>query len=94
MTKTLRIPKPEFGGRCNGCGICCLRETCALGIDIHGHTDGPCPSLTWRDGRFWCGLAEESPLVAFLLGVGFGCDSDVPEGTVAGGPDMTVEVIC
>lgn len=75
--------KPEFAEACNGCGVCCLMQTCAMGLDLHGETKGPCPSLTWRDGRFWCDLVSRHPMVPLLLGIGVGCDSDAPVGTVA-----------
>lgn len=59
-------PKPLYGEPCNGCGICCQHELCPLAKDLLGqHQKGPCPKLTWQDGRFQCGfvLEETNPLL-------------------------------
>jgi hypothetical protein len=50
--------KPEFGKSCNGCGVCCVAEPCAIAqLLIPGvGSKGPCPALEWRDGRSWCGM--------------------------------------
>lgn len=80
--------KPRHGQPCNGCGFCCAAEVCDLGLHVHGdETPAPCPSLTFHDGRFWCGLIEFadhkdrslSAKLRFSLGVGFGCDADDPD---------------
>lgn len=43
------------GNRCNGCGVCCLAEQCAIGVEIFGNTQ-VCPALEFDQDRFWCGL--------------------------------------
>jgi hypothetical protein len=51
-------PKPRPGAPCNGCGICCAAETCALGRLVFRRVGGPCPALAWTPeaGRYVCGL--------------------------------------
>lgn len=59
--------KPATGAPCNGCGICCLAETCPAGRILFRRRRGPCPALEWdeQDGRrYRCGLLR-SP-VAYL----------------------------
>ncbi len=57
---------------CVGSGFCCITARCALGAQLHGPgTD--CPSLVWRDGRYWCGEVLREPAVGPRLDVGAGC---------------------
>jgi len=81
------LPKPAEGQPCNGCGLCCIREVCSIGVKIYGpQVQAPCPGLHAQDGRYWCKvvLAERQaalpPIVATMLDIGGGCDSidDVP----------------
>ena len=53
----MSTPKPPMGSPCNGCGACCLAETCAIGTDLLGYAS-PCPALETDDGRYWCGLVR------------------------------------
>lgn len=76
------LAKPDFGNPCNGCGMCCIREVCDIGLMIYGDAQpAPCPALVRKDGRFWCKvvLVEEAqglpPIAAEALGIGFGCDT-------------------
>jgi hypothetical protein len=50
--------KPRIGLACNGCGICCLAETCPLGRVVFLQRSGPCPALIWEGEakRYWCGM--------------------------------------
>jgi len=65
---------------CVGCGYCCWKVRCGVGIDLHGHGD-KCPELMFKDGRHWCGVLlgnEEDLYTAWLrteLSVGEGCCS-------------------
>ena len=74
--------KPTFGEPCNGCGFCCAAEVCGIGKQVHGDIEGPCPSMTYQEGRFFCGvvlieeLAGMEPLIRQALGIGRGCDAD------------------
>ena len=83
-------PKPAVGAACNGCGVCCVVETCPLARLRFLRRRGPCPALLWRDdeGRYRCGLLAEPtrwlPLpealarrwVARWIAAGKGCDCD------------------
>jgi len=51
--------KPPKGAKCNGCGVCCIAETCPAGIELFGSDHQVCPALMFRDGRFNCGLMSE-----------------------------------
>ena len=50
--------KPGVGQACNGCGVCCVLETCPLAMLRFRRRSGPCPALEWSDGdaRYVCGL--------------------------------------
>lgn len=75
--------KPRKGAPCNGCGYCCAAERCLLAIEALGDGPGPCPAMQFEGARFYCGLLREAPgplqpTIAFLLGIGHGCDADDP----------------
>lgn len=65
--------KPRVMDPCNGCGVCCVAEPCALAFDyVPGSLPfRPCPALEWRDGQARCGLivdpARHSPEFAEIL---------------------------
>lgn len=76
--------KPKFGERCNGCGWCCEQEQCLISVEMFGKEPGACRALQYADGRTYCGLVRMAspdlqPSLAFLLGLGMGCDADDPE---------------
>lgn len=82
------LNKPKFLEPCNGCGLCCQLEVCALGLDMLGNnTPAPCPLIRARDGRFFCGAvdmademgAEQGAAIRFILGVGIGCDAEIED---------------
>jgi hypothetical protein len=52
--------KPRPGQPCNGCGVCCVVETCPVGRIAFLKKRGPCPALAWQDeaGRYLCGLVQ------------------------------------
>jgi len=77
------LQKPRFGEKCNGCGWCCEQSQCLLSIDLFGKEPGPCRALVRADGRTYCGVVQEAshelqPTLAFLLGLGVGCDATGP----------------
>ncbi len=65
---------------CVGSGYCCKKAPCVLGVEKHGQV-APCPSLVFKDGRYWCGLVEdakseeEKQHLINILGIGAGCCS-------------------
>jgi len=50
--------KPNLGATCNGCGVCCLVETCPAGLILFRQKRGPCPALRWNEPetRYDCGF--------------------------------------
>jgi len=51
---------------------------------MFGKEPGACRALQYADGRTYCGLVRMAspdlqPSLAFLLGLGMGCDADDPE---------------
>jgi len=51
-------PKPALGAPCNGCGLCCLRAPCPLGMLVSRRRTGACAALRWdgAEQRYLCGL--------------------------------------
>lgn len=80
MTTTLP-PKPAYGLPCNGCGLCCTLSLCRAGAIAFPKAKAPCPALSYAvDGtRTYFGLvaaerrAGIEPLIAKVLGIGWGC---------------------
>lgn len=50
--------KPQEGQPCNGCGVCCMLETCPAARLRFMQKVGPCPALEWSDQamRYYCGF--------------------------------------
>jgi hypothetical protein len=46
---------PGHGEPCNGCGVCCLAEPCALSRDLFGDV-AQCPALEQHHHKYSCGL--------------------------------------
>jgi hypothetical protein len=84
------VGKPAFGAPCNGCGLCCIMEQCALSVEYLGKQDR-CPAIERMGDRFACGLVTRpghymgtpafgdaylGRLIGEALGIGRGCDSD------------------
>jgi hypothetical protein len=81
--------KPAYGRPCNGCGVCCLAETCPVGRLRFLRRRGPCPALIQdRSGRYWCGMVANPgrflpwlpdglarALMRRWIAAGIGCDS-------------------
>ncbi len=73
--------KPPWDTPCNGCGFCCAAERCVAAEIAIGEGPGPCPLLTFHDGRFWCEMIETEtdenmePLIRNTLGIGKGCQA-------------------
>lgn len=50
IEERLKNPPP-----CIGSGFCCKKSLCMMGVRVHGSMPGPCPSLMFKDERYWCG---------------------------------------
>lgn len=50
--------KPPEGQPCNGCGVCCILETCPAARLRFLQANGPCPALEWSVAEkcYRCGL--------------------------------------
>lgn len=83
--------KPLLGAPCNGCGVCCAAEPCAVARLFLHRRRGRCPALVWQQGRYRCGLVLQpcghlrlprliEPLARRLfarwIAADRGCDSD------------------
>lgn len=56
---SLAPPKPAYGARCNGCGVCCAVAPCPVAVIFLRQIKGRCRALLWQDdaGRYVCGMA-------------------------------------
>lgn len=54
--------KPALGEPCNGCGVCCLTESCPLGSVISRKRLGACDALRWDAGQqvYRCGAITDA----------------------------------
>jgi len=64
---------------CLGCGYCCKESQCISSYNKHGFKVR-CPDLSFHDGRYWCGLIENSSPLEVVqytdaLSIGAGCCS-------------------
>lgn len=85
-------PPPRRGEPCNGCGLCCVLEVCAVGLALDAPREAPCALLSFDEGesRFRCGAVLAAPpnVKSFLMlkmGIGMGCDADLPDEVIAAG---------
>lgn len=61
------LKKPAFGEPCNGCGMCCTVEPCAIAKEFLHCITGPCVALETDDNRTYCGMVRRP--VFYLLGI-------------------------
>lgn len=61
---------------CVGCGYCCLKAMCALGVKEYGRTSTRCPYLYWHveDKRYYCQLYDREKWLKYF---GEGCSSSL-----------------
>lgn len=58
LIESVTLEKPVYGDPCNGCGICCIAQVCALGEALGDEKD--CKALIHNvDGTFSCGLVVD-----------------------------------
>jgi hypothetical protein len=50
--------KPDYGVRCNGCGVCCAAEPCPVAFVFLFQFKGQCRALLWQEDtrRYVCGM--------------------------------------
>lgn len=50
--------KPDYGARCNGCGVCCAAEPCPVAYVFLFQFRGRCRALLWQEesSRYVCGM--------------------------------------
>jgi hypothetical protein len=53
--------KPEYGTKCNGCGVCCAAEPCPVAHLLLWQFSGACKALQWQETeqRYQCGMVVE-----------------------------------
>ena len=69
-----------IGSPCIGCGYCCKKARCWVSLHINGTDKRPCPSLVFKDGRYWCeivqtAVGEDKEKIINELAIGGGCSS-------------------
>lgn len=66
-----------MGKVCVGCGFCCCKAVCVVGI-AHGagaRVDTPCTFLSYGDGRHWCSLVTDHTVPGNAIHADTGCSS-------------------
>lgn len=53
--------KPNYGDKCNGCGVCCAAEPCPVAHLLLWQFKGACKALQWQEAgqRYQCGMVVE-----------------------------------
>ena len=53
--------KPDYGAKCNGCGVCCAAEPCPVAHLFLWQFRGSCKALQWQAAgrRYQCGLVVD-----------------------------------
>lgn len=61
---------------CVGCGFCCKKAMCALGVEEYGEVVEECPYLYWHeeDKRYYCRIYDYDRWKVIF---GFGCSSSL-----------------
>ena len=62
---------------CVGCGYCCLKVMCTVGIDRHGKGENRCPYLIFEGDRYLCKLVRDEVVSWREISAGFGCSSSL-----------------
>lgn len=60
---------------CVGCGYCCLKSMCTIGMREHGKWVDKCPFLIWEDDKYRCKLVQSDVSYENEIGTGLGCVS-------------------
>lgn len=73
------MEKKEYP-KCVGCGYCCLKTMCLIGLLAHGTFEKRCPYLFWQEKqkRYRCSLVPDMTTHGKeSLGIGAGCPSSL-----------------
>jgi hypothetical protein len=74
------MPRKKFA-QCIGCGYCCQKVQCVPSLEVHGPSEGVCPSLQWDGTRHFCGLMRrpdpQGAQYRARLSAGAGCSSSM-----------------
>lgn len=62
---------------CVGCGYCCMKAMCSVGVREHGGDEGRCPYLVWENDRYWCYLVLTEKVSWKELFIECGCSSSL-----------------
>jgi len=62
---------------CVGCGYCCIKAMCSIGIAYHGRSEERCPYLVWNGSMYRCRLVTDNLIDQSKLTTGFGCTSNM-----------------
>jgi len=64
---------------CVGCGYCCKKTICYVGLRLYGLNLDHCPGLIWseEDQRHYCKPAMYSKKIKHELSIGAGCCSSL-----------------
>ena len=76
---------PEGYPACVGCGYCCQKAVCVVGLLHYGpgeKTSGDCKFLLTDDGRYWCQLilqaeGEKKKRLMKEMAIDCGCSSSM-----------------
>jgi len=62
---------------CIGCGYCCKKAMCFIGIVIYGRPKDNCPYLIWSNtrNRYLCQLVISNESFINKISIGEGCGS-------------------
>jgi hypothetical protein len=68
---------PDLNKNCVGCGYCCIRAMCRIGLEKYGLHD-ICPGLFWDGKKYRCRLVRSNyKNIILILAIGKGCCSNL-----------------
>lgn len=62
---------------CVGCGYCCIRVMCDVGMREHDGWEERCPYLIWKDDKYRCELVLNKIIRWREIAAGQGCSSSL-----------------
>ena len=66
---SLAPDKPDYGARCNGCGVCCAAAPCPVAFVFLFQFRGRCRALLWQEdaARYVCGMVSFPDRYVWLI---------------------------